>query len=64
MPYNEVSYLMGAAPDEGPVRVPRRPWRGCLKQIPIMAETIGKRQLLVVGAYYDLDTGVVQLSHV
>ena len=35
-----------------------------LKQIPIMAEAIEQDQLLVVGAYYDLDSGVVQLSHV
>lgn len=35
-----------------------------LKQIPIMAEAIDKGQLLVVGAYCDLDSGRVHLSHV
>lgn len=35
-----------------------------LKQIAIMREAIKNGQLLVVGAYCDLDTGVVHLSHV
>lgn len=35
-----------------------------LKEIPIMAEAISQGRLLVVGAYCDLDTGVVHLTHV
>jgi carbonic anhydrase len=32
-----------------------------LKEIPIMAEAIANGQLKIVGAYYDLDTGVVHM---
>lgn len=32
-----------------------------LKEIPIMAEAIGQGKLMIVGAYYDLDTGLVQM---
>jgi carbonic anhydrase len=34
---------------------------GRLMEIPIMAEAISSGSLMVVGAYYDLDTGVVDL---